>query len=166
MVTATGSPATGAHNAADITFAKDMLPHHLSAIQMADLAKTRASNPTVKALAAAISTAQGPEVTTMAGWLVGWGQPVPDLSMSGDMSGMAGMMSPAQMTGLANSTGSGFDRMWTQMMTTHHQGAVTMAKTELAAGANPQAKALAKSIIASQTAEITQMQKLLTQLPS
>lgn len=164
LVTATGSPATGAHNATDITFAKNMIPHHLSAIEMAALAKTRASNPTVKALAAAISNAQGPEVTTMAGWLVGWGQPVPDASMSGDMSGMAGMMSPAQMTGLANSTGPGFDRTWTQLMTTHHQGAVAMAKTELADGANPQAKALARNIITSQTAEITQMQKLLTQL--
>ena len=169
QVTATGSPATGAHNAADVTFAEDMIPHHLSAIQMAELARTRASNPTVKALAAAISAAQEPEVTTLAGWLAGWGQPVPGASTgagtSGDTSGMAGMMSPAQMTGLADATGPAFDRMWTQMMTTHHQDAVTMARTELADGANPQARALARSIITSQTAQITQMRHLLTQLP-
>ncbi len=165
-VTATGSPATGAHNDADVTFATNMVPHHLSAIEMAQLAPTRASDPAVKALATRITAAQGPEVTTMAGWLVGWGKPVPDASMSGDMSGKAGMMSPAEMTSLANSTGPAFDRMWTRMMTAHHQGAVTMARTELTAGANPQAKALAQSVVTSQTAEIVQLQKLLTQLPS
>lgn len=165
VVTATGSPATGAHNAADITFATDMLPHHLSAIEMAQLATTRASDATVRKLAAQIAAAQGPEVTTMAGWLVGWGKPVPDASMGG-MPGMAGAMSPADMTSLAGSTGAAFDRMWTTMMTVHHQGAVTMARTELTAGANPQAKALARAIITSQTAEITQLQKLLTTLPS
>lgn len=165
-VTATGSPATGAHNDADVTFATDMVPHHLSAIEMAQLAPTRAGDPAVKALATRITAAQGPEVTTMAGWLVGWGKPVPGASMSGDTPGMAGAMSPAEMTSLANSTGPAFDRMWTKMMTVHHQGAVTMARTELTAGANPQAKALAQAIITGQTAEIAQLQKLLTQLPT
>jgi len=166
VVTATGSPATGDHNDADVTFATDMVPHHLSAIEMSQLAPTRASDATVKALAAQIATEQDPEVVTMAGWLVGWGKPVPDASMGGDMAGMAGAMSPADMTSLAGSTGAAFDRMWTQMMTVHHQGAVTMARTELTDGANPEAKALAQAIITSQTAEITQLQKLLTQLPS
>ena len=44
--------------------------------------------------------------------------------------------------------------MWLQMMVRHHQGAVTMAKTELAQGSNTDAKAPASSIIDSQTAEM------------
>jgi uncharacterized protein (DUF305 family) len=38
-------------------------------------------------------------------------------------------------------------------MPDHHRGAITMARTELAAGANPEAKALAQSIVDAQTAE-------------
>ena len=50
------------------------------------------------------------------------------------------------------------------MMIIHHQGAVAMADTELADGANPDAKALAESIKTSQTAEIAIMQRLLQTL--
>lgn len=52
------------------------------------------------------------------------------------------------------------------MMVRHHTGAVRMAETELGAGQNPQAKALAQSIVTSQTAQIGQLQALLTQLPT
>ncbi|MCO6008008.1 DUF305 domain-containing protein [Actinoallomurus purpureus] len=56
------------------------------------------------------------------------------------------------------------DVMFAQMMIKHHQGAVSMAKTEQAQGANPDAKTLAGSIITSQTAEITTMQNLLKKM--
>jgi uncharacterized protein (DUF305 family) len=61
--------------------------------------------------------------------------------------------------------GAEFDRMFLQMMIAHHEGAVAMAKTEQASGANPQAKQLAKNIETSQTAQIAQMQQML-QSPS
>jgi uncharacterized protein (DUF305 family) len=54
--------------------------------------------------------------------------------------------------------------MFLEMMIVHHQGAVRMAETELADGANPDAKALAESIKTSQTAEIATMQQLLATL--
>ena len=54
--------------------------------------------------------------------------------------------------------------MWVTMMITHHQGAVSMATTELSDGSNPDAKTLARSIISSQNAQIQQMKTLLTQL--
>jgi uncharacterized protein (DUF305 family) len=43
------------------------------------------------------------------------------------------------------------------MMITHHEGAVAMAKDELAQGANPEAKQLAQAIIDSQSTEIAEM---------
>ena len=49
-------------------------------------------------------------------------------------------------------------------MMVHHQGAIEMADTEIAQGSNPAAVALAESIKTSQTAEITQMQQLLSTL--
>ena len=48
------------HNQADIAFAQGMIPHHQQAVEMADLAETRAGAG-VKALAAKIKQAQAPE---------------------------------------------------------------------------------------------------------
>ena len=46
----------------------------------------------------------------------------------------------------------------------HHQGAITMAQTELKSGQNPPALALAQSIISSQQQQIDTMQNLLATL--
>jgi len=109
----------------------------------------------------------------MSGWLVGWGKPVPtpgghDMSGMGGSTGepMGGMMSPKDMSDLGKATGTAFDRMWLQMMTKHHRGAITMAQTELSQGQNPDAKKLAQTIIDGQTKEITQMTGILATLPS
>lgn len=74
---------------------------------------------------------------------------------------MPGMMSGDQMQRFGQATGDAFDRMFLQMMITHHQGAVAMANTELSAGRNPGARQLAQRIIDAQQREITEMQALL-----
>jgi len=164
------NPAGGQHNSADVAFATGMIPHHGQAITMAEMAASQATNPDVKSLAAAIKTAQAPEIATMSGWLTGWGQPVPaatgghDMSKMGagtDMSGMGGMMSEQEMQQLSAAAGAQFDRMWLQMMIKHHQGAVTMARTELASGRSADAKQLAQQIIDAQNKEIATMTALL-----
>ncbi len=50
-----------------------------------------------------------------------------------------------------------FDREFIDMMTPHHQGAITMARAELAKGVDPQLRTLAQSIISDQTREIGEM---------
>jgi uncharacterized protein (DUF305 family) len=169
-----GKPAAGPHNAADVAFATGMIPHHGQAITMAEMATSQATNPQVKSLAAAIKAAQGPEIATMSAWLTGWGQPVPATTGGPDMSGMdtgmsrmdgtggmVGMMTTQEMQQLTAATGAAFDRMWLQMMIRHHQGAVTMAQTELATGQNGDAKQLAQQIIDAQNKEIDTMTGLL-----
>jgi uncharacterized protein (DUF305 family) len=47
------------------------------------------------------------------------------------------------------------------MMIPHHQGAVEMARTEVEEGEYPPAVGLARSIMASQTAEIATMREML-----
>lgn len=159
--------ASATHNDADVTFVQGMIPHHSQAVAMAEQATTRAGSAQVKALAARIAQAQGPEIAQMRGFLAAWGAPdnaggaMPGMDHS-QMGGMSGMMSDAQMQQLGQARGAAFDKMFLQMMIAHHKGAVQMAQTELASGQNPQAKTLAQNIIDAQQAEITEMQQLLT----
>jgi uncharacterized protein (DUF305 family) len=155
-------PADATFNAADVTFATGMIPHHQQAIEMARLADTRASNPQAKDLATRIRNAQDPEITTLSGWLRQWGQPVPFAS-SGH-GGHPGMMTDQEMKDLTAATGTAFDRMFLQVMIRHHQGAIEMATTEQQQGKDPQAKQLAAKIATDQAAEIKQMQDLLGKL--
>src|SRR5690349_15877958 len=57
---ASTSAKQGQHNAADVAFAKGMIPHHRQAVEMADLAPGRARSADVKKLAADIKKAQDP----------------------------------------------------------------------------------------------------------
>lgn len=157
------SDGTADFNDADVTFATDMITHHRQAVEMAELAQTRAESPQVKNLATQIMDAQDPEIETMTGWLTSWGKPVPD-DMSGGMdmsSSMPGMMSQDEMTSLENTSGAEFDQTFLAMMLEHHQGAIEMAKSEQSGGLFPDAIALAKQIEAAQTDEITTIQALL-----
>ncbi|MEU6865571.1 DUF305 domain-containing protein [Streptomyces sp. NPDC046876] len=153
------------HNAADAAFAKGMIPHHRQAVEMADLAATRAESGDVKKLAEDIRKAQDPEIRTLSGWLASWGEQVPaegamDHSAHG-ASGAGGMMDAQEMDRLKGASGKAFDTAFMELMIKHHEGAVAMAKTEQAEGAFPGAKTMAEAIVSSQSAEIAQMNKLL-----
>ena len=155
----------GDFNDADATFATQMIPHHQQAVQMATMAARKATTPAVKQLATAIKAAQDPEIKQLSGWLTSWGKPVPAVDHHAPHDEMPGMMTEDRMSDLGNADGAMFDRMWTQMMIEHHQGAVAMAKTEQTTGKNTEAIALAKKIETDQNREIATMQRLLGQLP-
>ncbi|MGI5451780.1 DUF305 domain-containing protein [Streptomyces sp. CA-249302] len=156
--------SAAAHNEQDMAFAQGMIPHHQQALEMAKLAADRASSAKVKDLAARIEKAQDPEIQTMNGWLKSWGQDMsssmPGMGQSAD-SGMAGMMDSKDMSHLEKMSGTGFDTMFLTMMVDHHKGAVAMATTEKNKGEYGPATSMAADIVTAQTAEITEMNKLL-----
>ena len=156
---AAATVADAQHNAADLTFAQQMIVHHQGAIETADLAPSRAASQQVKDLAVRIKAAQGPEIQQMQGWLTAWAAAMPsstNASSSEDTTGMdmggmgsqgqmtsggvttamsiPGMMSDADMQQLTATSGTAFDRLFLQQMIVHHQGALEMADTELAHG--------------------------------
>ncbi|MFC7960825.1 Uncharacterized conserved protein, DUF305 family [Rhodococcoides kroppenstedtii] len=150
---------------ADVMFATMMYPHHAQAVEMADMVEGRTTNPDVIALAGEISAAQQPEMDQLASWLSQWGQPAPSSDAS-SMEGMdhgsgSGMMTAQDMESLMTASGPDFDRQWLTMMIEHHRGAVTMAEKEIADGENPDAVALARTIVETQNEEIARMQQLL-----
>ncbi|GGW73880.1 DUF305 domain-containing protein [Streptomyces xantholiticus] len=157
------APASkGQRNGADVAFAKGMIPHHRQAVEMADLAPSRAESAEVKKLAGQIKKAQDPEIKTLSGWLTSWREEVPaEGAMDHSAHGTGGMMTAEEMDELESSSGKAFDTAFMEMMIKHHEGAVAMAKTEQADGAYAPAKKMAGAIITSQTAEITQMNNLL-----
>ncbi|MCI0156526.1 DUF305 domain-containing protein [Leifsonia shinshuensis] len=179
------STPSAAHNTQDVTFAQMMIVHHEGAIEMADLAPTRATSTQVKDLATKIKAAQQPEIEQMKSWLKSWGEPV---TMSGmgsssptpsDMSGMdmstpmptasSSMgsmpgMTAQDMDSLKAATGTAFDKQFLTLMIQHHQGAITMAKQEQSGGKDGAARKLADNIVNSQTTEIADMKAMLTAL--
>ena len=165
---ATAQPAQNdpaKNNAADVTFATDMIPHHEQAVQLSSLVPQRSTDPAVIKLASEISAAQGPEIQTMKTFLAQWNAP-PASDHEGhgaamDGMQMQGMVDAATMTKLESLRGREFDQLFLQSMIGHHEGAVAMANTELADGVNADAKSLATQIVTAQQSEIGQMKQML-----
>jgi uncharacterized protein (DUF305 family) len=153
-------------NDTDVMFVQGMLPHHQQAVEMSDmLLKKSAVSAETTALAKQIQAAQGPEITTMQGWLKAWGKSADggmDHDMGGEMGG--GMATEAEMKKFDQATGANAEKMFLEMMTKHHQGAIMMAQMEVKKGMNPDTIAMAKEIASSQQAEIDTMKKLLGNL--
>jgi uncharacterized protein (DUF305 family) len=194
VVVRTPVPSSGAqpHNQADVTFAQQMIPHHQQAIQLSDIILGKQGiDPRVVDLANQIKAAQGPEIQQMQGWLSQWGQPVPMMpsgtttpsgspvpsetttpsggpapsaSTTPGAAQLPGMVSDQELTALQNTEGADASKLFLTMMIHHHQGAITMAQTEVKSGQNPPAIALAQSIITTQQQQIDTMQNLLTSL--
>lgn len=145
---------------ADRHFIEMMIPHHQGAIDMADLALTRAKRPEIRRLAENIKRDQTREIQQMRTWYKAWyGTEVPTTSMG--CMGMMGMNSNGGMMGdleaLRNS--SNFDQEFIRQMIPHHEMGVRMSRMALNHATKPEIRNLADSIIKSQTNEINQMQQ-------
>ena len=152
-------------NMADSMFAMMMIPHHQQAVEMSDMILAKSDvDQQVLDLAQQIKDAQQPEIDTMQGWLDDWGVSSDSMDMSGMDMGEDGMMSEDEMAALKAATGPAAAKMFLEQMIEHHKGAIQMAETELQDGKNADAKKLAQAVVDTQSAEITTMQELLTQL--
>jgi len=159
------APAAAEFNEADAVFAQLMIRHHAQAVEMSDLMLTKEGVPAaVTGLATRIKAAQGPEIEKMTAWLKSWNQPT---EMPSGMAGghsMSGMMGQEDMTALRAGQGTEAAKLFLTQMTAHHEGAVTMAKTESTDGKYPEAVQLAKDIVTAQETEIQEMKDLLATL--
>jgi uncharacterized protein (DUF305 family) len=156
------APNSGAHDDADLTFAQHMIPHHQQAVEMSDIVLAKQGiDPRVTQLAAQIKAAQGPEIQQMQGWLNQWGaSPMP--SMSGH--DMSGMMSDKDMAALRDAQGVDASKLFLNHMIAHHEGAITMAQTEIKDGQYQAAVSMAHAIVTTQQQEIDTMKGILATL--
>jgi uncharacterized protein (DUF305 family) len=155
------APDGSVYNLLDATFMRMMIPHHAQAVEMAALAPGRASHPQIRAVAERIRAAQGPEIAMMRSWLRVRGLRETDPIAGHDHATMAGMQTPEQLRALAAASGDAFDRMFVEMMSAHHQGAIKMATDVLAVYRSPQVEELATAIATEQGIEINRMREAL-----
>lgn len=162
------------HNDVDVQFMQMMIPHHAQAVEMGDLADTRARDEQVTSLAQRIADAQQAEIRGMSGWLEARNLDVPKEDAGGhamdhhhDKPGeamMDGMLSPAEMDELAAADGARFDELYLQGMIRHHRGAIDMAAKVMDSGSDVVVGELAADISAGQAAEIDRMRQILRRL--
>ncbi len=154
---------------ADAAFVTGMISHHAQAIEMAQMAPSHSTTPSIHTLAARIINAQHDEIAWMEAWLRDRRQPVPAAEAHAHgHEYLPGMITPEQLAQLQEATGPAFDRLFLALMIQHHEGAVAMV-TQLVAtdGAvqDPATFKLASDIHVDQTTEIARMEQMLAALP-
>jgi len=152
------------HNSADVTFAQGMIPHHQQALALAALVPDRSTNPAVVRIAAGIAAQQEPEMTAMRAMMIQWQVDPAGTAHHDSSSGSGnqqGMVDDATMAKLKTLKGTQFDTLWLQSMISHHQGAVAMAKVEIADGESQDMKVMANNIVITQEAEIGELKQIL-----
>jgi uncharacterized protein (DUF305 family) len=140
-------------NPIDRAFVADMVPHHESAVEMAEIARERGDSDFVRNLAGGIIETQNTEIVTMRevdGELEAAGVVPGDLGIPEHEAGMTEDIDALR-------DADPFDREFIDMMVPHHQGAIRMARVELERGANPELRELAQEIIDGQAREIEEM---------
>lgn len=166
----------------DIGFAQDMAVHHLQAVTMGNLAYARGDDQAIRNIGFDIAATQQGQVGTMQGWLSLWNAPeqAPGEVMTwmahgsdsahGSAHGSMAAESDAAMPGMATSdemrklrslSGEEFDVFFLQLMLRHHQGGTPMAEYAVEHANIQQVRALARSMLESQGAEITVMKGML-----
>lgn len=162
--------ANNSYSRDDVQFMQDMIPHHNQAVQMAALVAERTNMEELISVAGRINASQLDEIKFMNGWLEARGEAVPSPTAHHAMETsheMAGMASTAQMAALAAAKSTDFDRLFLELMITHHKGAVTMVNDLLGhsgSAYDPVLFAFANDITNDQTAEIKRMTGLLVGL--
>lgn len=139
----------GTHVVDEASFLVHMIPHHEEAVAAAGRLRAVTERPELLALADAIVTTQTAEIEAMSGWLDQWH---PDADR-------ADVYEPMMRVLRDDATAADVERAFLEDMIVHHMMAVHDAQTLLAGGhaEHEEVATLARSIVATQHAEMLQM---------
>lgn len=143
----------------DLQFLDTMTHHHQGGVEMANMVLSKSSNEELKRFAQSIIADQNKEIAQMKDWREKWyaGKPA---ALNMEMSGMADsmkMMSGEEVKKMKAMVSKDFDLLFLDMMTLHHEGAVTMSNDALKKAEHAEIKTLAANIIKVQQTEIKTM---------
>jgi uncharacterized protein (DUF305 family) len=142
---------SGKYTGADVMFLQMMIPHHLQAIDISNVALKTSKDTELLALADTIIKAQTSEILQMQSWLQD-ANATEDMGHS--MSGMGGMLDDKELSALSAATGKNFDMLWLEGMIGHHDGAIHMA-TMIRDASNSDIKTFGESVVKDQSAQGT-----------
>ncbi|WP_022927229.1 DUF305 domain-containing protein [Patulibacter americanus] len=168
--TATVPTQTSQAGLVDRAFVAQMIPHHEMAVDMAREAPERAEHVQLRTLARSITTDQEREIDALRAAAKRLGvQPAAGHGAHATMEADAKTLGLAMddmgmsMEGPDLATAKPFDRAFIDAMVPHHQGAIRMARAQLARGEDPELRKLATAIVTAQEREIRRMNAWRTQ---
>jgi uncharacterized protein (DUF305 family) len=162
-----GSASAPAEGSAEAGFARDMKTHHAQAVEMAMIVRDRTDDPDVDSLMTDMILTQQNQIGQFEGWLGVWDLPLgtdakPMAWMGHEVDGrMPGMASSEEIAALSTLPHDEMIVEFCRLMIVHHQSAVDMAEAVLEPSDNPVVERLARSIIATQEAEIDRLEGIL-----
>lgn len=136
------------------SFLGNMIRHHQGAIELSQLALTKATHPELRKFAENVITKQSREQRQFASWLKNWykassvkqPRPIDD-----------------QMTSnLRNLSGRDFEIQYMRDMIIHHSEAVSMGQSAEQKAVHPEVKTAAANIVKQQSAEINELRRWLS----
>lgn len=153
MALAAPASANGPRSKGEREFLVDMVGHHAMAVDMAEMAKEKATHQELKDLADDIIAAQSREMDRMRRWLRDWyGRTVDEDHMGHE---------DEDMKMLGEATGAEFEVRFIAMMSVHHTQAIERARAVRRNRIHGKTRTLARNIIRSQQREIDQLQEWL-----
>ncbi|WP_220035245.1 DUF305 domain-containing protein [Georgenia satyanarayanai] len=172
---AVSAPQFPGEGSVDTGFARDMGVHHSQAVEMSVLIRDRTDDAELLSLALDVILTQQQQAGQMYAWLELWGLPQtsthPAMSWMQDHSDpqahgagpghMPGMATREDLNRLAAASGADAERLYLDLMVAHHEGGIEMAEYAADNAKNPAVKALAVSIVNSQSADLNVLSDLL-----
>lgn len=158
-----GNEESSSGTSTERAFLQGMVPHHESAVQMAQVAQRRARHAQIKRLADGIVALQRTEIAEMRETHQRlFGEELEPDERAHEKLGLsaseAGMMHGARAATMLGNE-KPFDRAFIDRMVPHHAGAIRMARVLLADTNDPELRGLARNIISAQSQEIAQMNR-------
>jgi uncharacterized protein (DUF305 family) len=152
LAIASPASANAPRSKAERAFLVDMVGHHTMAVDMAEMAKEKATHQELKELADDIIRTQTAEIQRMRRWLKKWyGREVGEHDMGHD----------EDMQMLEEASGPEFEVRFMAMMMVHHTQAIERSRAVRRYPLHGKVRQLTRDIIRAQSAEIRQLQEWL-----
>jgi len=137
----------------EVDFLTGMIDHHAMAVEMAEICLDKRIHPELVAMCESIRASQSEQIEDMQSWLQEWYGITHEPEMKpGDMR---------QMEKLAALDDAEFEIEFMESMIRHHRKAITEGEQCLRRADHPELRDLCENIIATQSAEIAQMEEWL-----
>ena len=138
-------------------FLRHMSAHHAVGVELARLAASQASDPTLQRLGRLMVANQAGEAQVIERWWRSWTKQSLPVMTAGELAGIPGMPSPARIAALAAERAEQFDAAFVPVMVAHHRGAIAMSDDVFQSADDPRVLLLADSIRHAQARQISAM---------